>query len=94
MLVLKSVCLVGCYFFCYDFNSVISYIPLWQASVYGIGVCAEFGGPSFKPLVGGKKIESLDSKTCCLLHLFMYMILIQLDDFCLRMLSHFSVQRH
>jgi hypothetical protein len=24
-----------------------------QASVYGIGVCAEFGGAAFKPVVGG-----------------------------------------
>lgn len=25
----------------------------FQAAVYGLGVCAEFGGPVFKPLVGG-----------------------------------------
>lgn len=25
----------------------------FQAAVYGIGVCAEFGGSNFKPLVGG-----------------------------------------
>jgi len=24
-----------------------------QAAVYGVGVCAEFGGSVFKPLVGG-----------------------------------------
>lgn len=28
-------------------------IELFQAAVYGLGVCAEFGGPVFKPLVGG-----------------------------------------
>ena len=27
---------------------------LFQAAVYGLGVCAEFGGSVFKPLVGGK----------------------------------------
>lgn len=34
----------------------ISDLPLWydQAAVYGLGVCAEFGGSVFKPLVGGK----------------------------------------
>lgn len=26
----------------------------FQAAVYGIGVCAEFGGSVFKPLVGGR----------------------------------------
>lgn len=26
----------------------------FQAAVYGLGVCAEFGGSVFKPLVGGK----------------------------------------
>lgn len=26
---------------------------LFQAAVYGLGVCAEFGGSVFKPLVGG-----------------------------------------
>lgn len=25
----------------------------FQAAVYGLGVCAEFGGAAFKPLVGG-----------------------------------------
>lgn len=29
------------------------YDRLYQASVYGIGVCAEFGGAAFKPVVGG-----------------------------------------
>ena len=26
---------------------------IFQAAVYGLGVCAEFGGSVFKPLVGG-----------------------------------------
>ena len=34
------------HFMIYDF--------MFQAAVYGLGVCAEFGGPVFKPLVGGK----------------------------------------
>lgn len=25
-----------------------------QAAVYGVGVCAEYGGAVFRPLVGGK----------------------------------------
>lgn len=29
-------------------------LDLFQAAVYGLGVCAEFGGSVFKPLVGGK----------------------------------------
>lgn len=32
----------------------LSYISYFvQAAVYGIGVCAEFGGAKFKSLVGG-----------------------------------------
>lgn len=33
---------------CNDENSDVR-----QAAVYGIGVCAEFGGSVFRPLVGG-----------------------------------------
>lgn len=29
-----------------------------QAAVYGLGVCAEFGGSVFKPLVGGMEYLS------------------------------------
>ena len=29
------------------------YYVILQAAVYGIGVCAEFGGSVFRPLVGG-----------------------------------------
>ena len=32
----------------------VSFLNIWQAAVYGIGVCAEFGGAAFKPLVGGR----------------------------------------
>lgn len=31
-----------------------------QAAVYGIGVCAEFGGSAFRPLVGGILIKLLE----------------------------------
>ena len=37
----------------FPFNFTI-YDFMFQAAVYGLGVCAEFGGPVFKPLVGGK----------------------------------------
>lgn len=33
----------------------------FQAAVYGIGICAEFGGSMVKPLVGGK----LRSRKAC-----------------------------
>jgi len=29
------------------------FLAFLQAAVYGLGVCAEFGGSVFKPLVGG-----------------------------------------
>lgn len=32
---------------------LIIFKPFFQAAVYGIGVCAEFGRSMFKPLVGG-----------------------------------------
>lgn len=32
-------------------------VEVLQASVYGIGVCAEFGGAAFKPLVGGGQLN-------------------------------------
>lgn len=32
-------------------------VEVLQASVYGIGVCAEYGGAAFKPLVGGGKLK-------------------------------------
>lgn len=28
-----------------------------QAAVYGIGVCAEFGGAKFQPVVGGTRYQ-------------------------------------
>jgi hypothetical protein len=31
----------------------------YQAAVYGVGVCAEFGGSVFKPLVGGQLLISV-----------------------------------
>lgn len=31
----------------------------FQAAVYGLGVCAEFGGSVFKPLVGGDYLSVL-----------------------------------
>lgn len=39
---------------------------LWvfQAAVYGLGVCAEFGGSVFKPLVGGKFIYLSQKRVC------------------------------
>lgn len=33
---------------------------LFQAAVYGLGVCAEFGGSVFKPLVGGVFILNIE----------------------------------
>ena len=30
------------------------YDIFFQAAVYGLGVCAEFGGTVIKPLIGGK----------------------------------------
>lgn len=40
------------------FGIKISFDGSLQASVYGIGVCAEFGGAAFKPLVGGGYSDS------------------------------------
>jgi len=34
----------------------VTSVEVLQASVYGIGVCAEFGGAAFKPLVGGGQL--------------------------------------
>lgn len=30
------------------------WLLLHQAAVYGVGVCAEYGGTTFQPIVGGK----------------------------------------
>lgn len=41
-------------FICFKFAVLILVALLFfQAAVYGLGVCAEFGGPVFKHLVGG-----------------------------------------
>lgn len=36
---------------------IVTSVEVLQASVYGIGVCAEFGGAAFKPLVGGGQLN-------------------------------------
>lgn len=36
---------------------IVTSAEVLQASVYGIGVCAEFGGAAFKPLVGGGQLN-------------------------------------
>jgi len=49
-----------------------------QAAVYGIGVCAEFGGSVFRPLVGGiivncfGRLLSLTVLTCPLTKTYHY----------------------
>lgn len=35
-----------------------------QAAVYGLGVCAEFGGSVFKALVGGKLLSAFSPSLC------------------------------
>lgn len=42
-----------------DFHLLLTVtsVEVLQASVYGIGVCAEFGGAAFKPLVGGGQLN-------------------------------------
>jgi hypothetical protein len=37
-----------------------------QAAVYGVGLCAEYGGSVFKPLLGGRWLCS------CLVYLFYF----------------------
>lgn len=36
-----------------------------QAAVYGVGVCSEFGGSAFRPLVGGNLCVFLISVSLC-----------------------------
>lgn len=45
----------------------VSFLNIWQAAVYGIGVCAEFGGAAFKPLVGGRFLGKI--RYDCILYL-------------------------
>ena len=38
---------------------IVILLYLLQAAVYGIGVCAEFGGAKFKAIVGGDAKSTL-----------------------------------
>lgn len=45
-------------------DHLVFFFPTIQAAVYGIGVCAEFGGSVFRPLVGGSFIHTFFVSPC------------------------------